>query len=185
MSLQLEITTIMHNLIKDYYFNYLEEHKLLLIQEDCIKDIVNSYYENKKDFLKKKIREDLNQKTSNAFDKLAVENMIFEIFSDKGFAINKIVRDILNYQNDKILNININYSNDLGLKVDITEFGVCISNVTNTSDDFNDISAGDYIIEIDKYNLLKVDNTKRIEILKNLKQIIEDNRLKISIFKNT
>ena len=52
MSLQLEITTIMHNLIKDYYFNYLEKNKLLLIQEDNIKDIVSNYYETEKDLKK-------------------------------------------------------------------------------------------------------------------------------------
>jgi hypothetical protein len=184
MSLQLEITTIMHNLIKDYYYSYLKDNKLLLIPDNMIKDIVEDYYESQKDYLKKKIREELNKQSTNKFDKLAIENMIFEIFSDKEFAVNKIVRDILNFQNGKIITLHINYVNDLGLKVDINEYGVCISNVIKPSDEFKQITPGDYIIGINENNLSNLENSERINILKNLKQY-SNNKLEISVFKNS
>ena len=184
MSLQFEITKIMHDLIKDYYNNYLEENKLILIPENEIRYLVEQYYENEKDYLKKTIRETLKTKFKTKFDKLAIENMIFEIFSDKDFAVNKIVRDISNYQNDNIIKINTIYKNDLGLQVDITEYGVYISNVVKICDSYNNINKGDYIIKINNQDLLSGDNNYKIDVLKNLKQITEQ-QVTMEIYKNS
>ena len=43
MSLQLEITNIMHTLIKKYYYNYLNDHKLLLISNEELQTLVEEY----------------------------------------------------------------------------------------------------------------------------------------------
>ena len=74
--------------------------------------------------------------------------------------------------------------NDLGLKVDINEYGVCISNVVKPSDEYKQITPGDYIIGINENNLSNLENAERINILKNLKQY-SNNKLEISVFKNS
>lgn len=185
MSLQLEITNIMHKIIKNYYYNYLNKHKRLLISNDHLRTLVEEYYDNEKDILKKQIREQLKTNASTTFDKLSIENMIFEIFSDKEFAINKIVRDIINYQNNKLIKTTIEYKNDLGLKVDINEYGVCISNILNKSIDQNMINVGDYIINMNNQNLLALEHEKQIEILQNLKHNVQNNMLDIHVYKNS
>ena len=111
--------------------------------------------------------------------------MIFEIFSDKEFAINKIVRDIINYQNNKLIKTTIEYKNDLGLKVDINEYGVCISNILNKSIDQNMINIGDYIINMNNQNLLALEHEKQIEILQNLKHNVQNNMLDIHVYKHS
>jgi hypothetical protein len=153
------------------------------MDKDKLYDIVSIYYDNEKDILKKKIREKLKENSTSTFDNLSIENMIFEIFSDKEFAINKIVRDIINYQNNKITSIDTEYNGDLGLKVDINELGVCISSILINKKEFNIINTGDYIIEINGIDLQSLSTEKQIETLQNLKHMNTTN-LTLVIYNN-
>ena len=132
MNIEYEIREIVSKYVKDKYFEYLNSNNLYLIDNNNINKILNSLY-NEKEF-KRVIRTNLKTKlTPQEYSNSSVENIIFEICSDKEYLINRLILEIEQYQKSKIKEIYIQDKEDggLGLSLNLTNFGVEITNKTD------------------------------------------------------
>lgn len=86
--------------VKYYYDDYLKKHKLDKMSENDINEFINIYYNEKKNDLKKYIRNSLKKNQGDEYNSLLVENILLEMFNDPDEAIERIKVEILDYQND-------------------------------------------------------------------------------------
>ena len=113
------IRKILYDLIECEYKNYLINNKKLLINNNNIKEVLYNIYDANIKKIKTKIRDSIkkNENLKNIQD-ITVENLIFEIFSNKDDNINVVAQEIKIIQNynlkqivlpiiDESLNLNI------------------------------------------------------------------------------
>tara|TARA_B100000795_G_C22749236_1_gene418645 strand:- start:948 stop:1292 length:345 start_codon:yes stop_codon:yes gene_type:complete len=96
------ITTIVLYYIKKQYHKYLTNNNIQIIQEENIKEVVNNFYVEKEQDLKKFIRNTMRKNFPdydvNLTMKTITEEIILEMFDDMEFSIEKITLEISNYQ---------------------------------------------------------------------------------------
>lgn len=96
------ITNIVLFYIKKHYHKYLETNNINAIPEDDIKNVVNSFYIEKEQELKKFIRNTMRKNfpdyDKNFTLKTGTEEIILEIFDDREFSVSKVTLEISNYQ---------------------------------------------------------------------------------------
>jgi len=84
--------------VKYYYEKYLEEHNIKLIPDAELIALVSRLYNEKQKDLKDYIRKNMRENLEAKYNSIIVENALEEMFSDKDFAIQRVVIEILNYQ---------------------------------------------------------------------------------------
>ena len=96
------IRNITFHFIKVHYNKYLEDNKVIKIEQDKIPDVVNDLYEEKEQDLKKYIRGTMRKNfpeyDKNFTLKTSTEEIILEMFDDPDFSKNRIIVEIENYQ---------------------------------------------------------------------------------------
>lgn len=85
--------------IKYYYNKHLTEHKISKIPDDELTNLVSNLYIDRQKDLKDYIRKNMKENLKDAYNPVITENAIAEMFSDRDFAIQKVVSGIKNYQN--------------------------------------------------------------------------------------
>ena len=169
------IRKILYDLIEYEYKNYLINNKKLLINANNIKDVLYNIYDTNIKKIKTEVRIGIknNDQLKNTKD-ITVENLIFEIFSNKDDNINVIkeeIKIIQNYNLKKIVLPIIDES--LNLNISIYKSFVKINKInTKDIDNHNDIydivSKYEYIYSIDNILLEEIDNEEKIESIKSL-----------------
>jgi len=87
--------------VKENYNHHLSKNNLKKIQEDKIREVVVSIYQDKKDHLKEFLKGSLKElMTERYIGDLALLNICNEIFDDDELCINRLTKEIENYQNE-------------------------------------------------------------------------------------
>jgi len=97
------------NMIKDITFHYikffynkeLDNRKVVRLLDSDVSNLVNDLYETKSDNLKKYIRDTLKDNLKENYPKLQVNMILLEMFQDTDYAIQRVINEIVNYQNLK------------------------------------------------------------------------------------
>lgn len=177
MSIAFKIKEIITDFIKDKYFNYLELKNILLIENNNLREIISNFYNNNSKELKNIVRGKLKNEFQNDYPSMTVENVLFDIFQDSSFNINRIVLEIQNYQESisKLIKLKV-FENNLGIKININQFVEIISaNNPNKNDNSQDdlyelINNYKYIHSINNTNLSILDPDNKISTIKNFVQ---------------
>jgi hypothetical protein len=89
--------------VKENYTNYLETHKIKMIQEKNIPDVVTKIYSERKPHLKEFLKKSLQEIMKDDYiGDLAVQTICNEIFADDEFCKNRIITEINLYQKKKL-----------------------------------------------------------------------------------
>tara|TARA_Y100000389_G_scaffold69001_1_gene65558 strand:- start:16056 stop:16655 length:600 start_codon:yes stop_codon:yes gene_type:complete len=181
------IRKILYDLLEFEYKNYLINNKKLLINGNNIKEVLLNIYDINIKRIKTEVRNGIknNDQLKNLQD-ITIENLIFEIFSNKDDNINIIkeeIKIVQNYNLNKIILPIIDES--LNLNISIYESFVKINKVnTKNVDNYNDIydiiSKYEYIYSIDDILLEEIDNEKKIESIKSL--IKDKKEIKLELY---
>lgn len=84
--------------IKHYYEQYLKDRNMKVIPEVELNELVSRLYVEKQKELRDYIRKNMKENQKEKYSSLVVENALEEMFSDKEYAIRRVVLEILNYQ---------------------------------------------------------------------------------------
>ena len=87
--------------VKFYYDNYLKENNKTIIEEQELKNLIDNIYEVKQKDLRQYIRDTLKSNLKEQYPRMAVENILSEMFQDKTYAKQRVYEEIINYQNVK------------------------------------------------------------------------------------
>jgi hypothetical protein len=94
------IKDIVFYYIKYYYDKHLKENSIEKIDDDNIIPFIDSIYNNNSLKIKNYIRTSLKENQKEQYNKIATENILLEMFNDIEFAKNRIVNEIIEYQNN-------------------------------------------------------------------------------------
>lgn len=97
------------NMIKDVTFHYikffyekeLKERNCNLLTNEEVSNLVRTLYHSKQDALKKYIRDTLKENLKENYPKLQVNMILLEMFEDADYAIQRVINEIINYQDLK------------------------------------------------------------------------------------
>ena len=97
------------NMIKDITFHYikffyekeLDNRKVNRLNDEDVKLLVNELYSSKSESLKKYIRDTLKENLGDKYPKLQVNMVLLEMFEDVDYGIQRVITEIINYQNLK------------------------------------------------------------------------------------
>lgn len=92
------IRDIVFYYIKYYYDKYLEEHNCNEIEKSILPDFVNKLYIENTIKLKDYIRKSLKKNLKEEYNKTIVENILMEMFEDVNYCKNRIIDEIILYQ---------------------------------------------------------------------------------------
>ena len=84
--------------IKFYYDKELIDTKQKTLEEDKLKEMINTLYINKSGELKKYIRDTLKENMGDSYNSFASENIILEMFSDPEYSKYRVFLEIIEYQ---------------------------------------------------------------------------------------
>ena len=102
-TLEKNIRDLIYFYAKENYNEYLKLEKLESIPDEKITDVVKSLYTDRKDHLKKFIKESLKTllKEEHPGD-LVVNNLLIEVFRDDEYCVNRITLEIKMYQQQQM-----------------------------------------------------------------------------------
>ena len=101
------IKDIVFYYIKYYYDKHLKENSIKKIDDDNIIPFIDSIYNNNSLKIKNYIRSSLKENQKEHYNKIATENILLEMFNDIEFAKNRIVNEIIEYQNNNGVRIEL------------------------------------------------------------------------------
>ena len=112
-TLEKNIRDLIYFYAKENYNEYLKLEKIESIPDEKITDVVKCLYTDRKDHLKKFIKESLKTllKEEHPGD-LVVNNLLIEIFRDDEYCVNRITLEIKMYQ-QQLMNGKVNYTDIL------------------------------------------------------------------------
>ena len=84
--------------IKFYYDKELIDTKQKTLEEDKLKEMINTLYINKSGELKKYIRDTLKENMGDSYNSFASENIILEMFTDPEYSKYRVFLEIVEYQ---------------------------------------------------------------------------------------
>ena len=183
-----EIKTIAFTYIEKCYQKYLHNNGLLLIKEENLNTIINEIYNNESKELKHTIRSKLKGKHKEDYPSASVENIILDIFQDKTFNIQKTIDEIAFIQKKNIKPLTIPLINkSLNLNISLIDNFVLINSIksksdieTSTLELYNIIENYKFLYSINNIILNEVDNSKKIDVIKN--NIENKNEVNIELY---
>ena len=92
------IRDIVFYYIKYYYDKYLEDNNCNEIDKDKLPNFVNNLYIENTVKLKDYIRNSLKKNLKEEYNKTVVENILMEMFEDVNYCKNRIIDEIILYQ---------------------------------------------------------------------------------------
>ena len=88
--------------VKENYNKYLEEHKLKIIPEKDIENVISQLYVSKKEHIQTFLKSSLQQLMKDEYiGDQTLSNICREIFSDDDLCKSRLVMEIKNYQKTK------------------------------------------------------------------------------------
>jgi len=183
-----DIKDIIFTFIKKEYQNYLQNNNILLIKNQNMNAIINIFYEENKSNLKNIIRRDLKEIYKESYPSTSVENIIFDIFQDKEFNIQKTVNELLYIQDKNLYSLEIPIiNNSLNLNISITNNYIIINstnpkNIKNIEylETYEKISKYKFLYAIEDIILEEIDNETKIDTIKTL--INNKNKINITVY---
>lgn len=173
------IKKYIENYIQNEYKKYLSNNKILLINENKLYNILLDFHDKNIKLLKSDIKieiknEILNNKNIYKIDNLSLDNLIFEIFSDKDKNISLLKEKIVKLQDFNLKKIKLPIiNNSLNLNISIYENfikinKVNIKNIEEHNEIYDLISKYEFIYSINNIILETIENNKKIETIKSL-----------------
>ena len=99
MSLQKNIKDLIYFYVKTNYNQYLEDQEIKIISEDKINSVIENLYDNRKEHLKKFIKESLQTLLKDEYPgDLVILNILVDIFSDDTLCKNRLLVEIKLHQ---------------------------------------------------------------------------------------
>jgi hypothetical protein len=99
MSLQKNIKDLIYFYVKTNYNQYLEDQEIKIISEDKINSVIENLYDNRKEHLKKFIKESLQIMLKDEYPgDLVILNILLDIFSDDTLCKNRLLVEIKLHQ---------------------------------------------------------------------------------------
>lgn len=192
-----QIKKIITEYLEDLYQKYLDDNKILLINNVDIKNILKDLYENNIKFGKQKIRDELKKNYLENYQSSLVENIIFDIFQDKDINIDKLTKQIelMQKKNYKEFIIPI-VDNTLNINISIINNNIVINktnnkNIENNIEMYHEISNYKFIYSVNTINndndnndnLLLFHNYNDNEKIQKLKEFITNKKeIKIAVY---
>ena len=175
------IKTLIYTIIEEEYKNYLERHKLLLIEKKELEKVVNDYYNTNSKTIKNKIREQLKANHNNDYNSTLVENILLDIFQEKDINIIKIVNELEAIQNKNLKEFSVPIiNNSLNLNISLIDNYVIINStnpraITEHISLYENISKYKFIYSINNDVLHNYENDDKITIIKKHLEQCENN----------
>ena len=166
------IKNSIYNIIEEEYKNYLETHKLLLIEKKELEKVVSDYYSTNSKTIKIKIRELLKEKFVNDYNSTLVENILLDIFQEKDINIIKIVNELDALQNKNLKEFVLPLINkSLNLNISLIDNYIIINStnpkaITEHSDLYETIANYKFIYSINNDLLHNYENDTKINVIK-------------------
>ena len=182
------IKTLIYTIIEEEYKNYLERHKLLLIEKKELEKVVNDYYNTNSKTIKNKIREQLKANHNNDYNSTLVENILLDIFQEKDVNIIKIVKELtlIQFKNLKQFTLPL-INNSLNLNISLVDDYIIINstnpkNITEHIELYEDISKYKFIYSINNILLHDLQNNEKINTIKKNIENTTDNKIVIECY---
>ena len=166
------IKNSIYNIIEEEYKNYLETHKLLLIEKKELETVVSDYYSNNSKSIKGRIREHLKEKYATNYNSSLVENILLDIFQEKDVNIIKIVNELEVLQNKNMKTFVLPLINkSLNLNISLIDNYVLINStnpkaIIEHAELYENISKYKFIYSINNDLLHKYENDEKINVIK-------------------
>ena len=166
------IKNSIYNIVEEEYKNYLETHKLLLIEKKELEKVVSDYYSTNSKTIKSKIRELLKEKFVNDYNSTLVENILLDIFQEKDINIIKIVNELDALQNKNLKEFVLPLINkSLNLNISLIDNYIIINStnpkaIAEHSDLYENIGNYKFIYSINNDLLHKYENEEKINVIK-------------------
>lgn len=183
------IKKTIYDFIHNEYKKYLIENRILLIKEEDIYNIINDVYDKNIKVLKNNIRDVLKKSDSN-ITALSIENLILEIFSEKENNINNLKEELIVIQRHNLKSLTLPIiNNSLNLSISIEHSFVKIDKVNTKEisehkEIYDVLKKYEYIYSIGNIILEKIENDKKIEIIKNFLKDKKEINIECYAFKN-
>lgn len=171
-----EIKDITFNFLNNKYKEYLKNHKILLVKEENMKNIITSFYENYSKELKQTIRNSIKENHKNNYPSAIVENTILDMFQDKELNINRVCDEFIILQKKHIYKTELKLiNNSLNLNIGIADNFIIINSINTKNiphdDELNEIYKNinkyKFLYSIDEKILQEYPNEEKINIIKN------------------
>jgi len=94
------VRDITYHYIKHFYDKKLKEENLVKIPDEKVIEFVNAMYVEKRKDLENYIKNTLKENLGENYPKLQVNMLLLEMFQDPDFAKNRVINEIINYQNN-------------------------------------------------------------------------------------
>lgn len=166
------IKNSIYSIIEEEYKNYLETHKLLLIEKKELEKIVNDYYSLNSKTIKSKIREELKEKFGTDYNSTLVENILLDMFQEKDLNIIKIVNELETIQTKNLKQFTLPIINkSLNLNISLIDNYVIINStnpkaIIEHASLYENISKYKFIYSINNDILHKYENDEKINVIK-------------------
>ena len=166
------IKNSIYTIIEDEYKNYLETHKLLLIEKKKLEKVVSDYYSTNSKAIKCKIRELLKEKFAHDYNSSLVENILLDIFQEKDINIIKIVNELEALQNKNLKEFVLPLINkSLNLNISLIDNYVIINStnpkaITEHTSLYENINNYKFIYSINNDLLHNYENDEKINVIK-------------------
>ena len=170
------IKNTIYTIIEEEYKNYLETHKLLLIEKKELETVVSDYYSNNSKSIKGRIREHLKEKYATNYNSSLVENILLDIFQEKDVNIIKIVNELEVLQNKNMKTFVLPLINkSLNLNISLIDNYVLINStnpkaIIEHAELYENISKYKFIYSINNDLLHKYENDEKINVIKKQQQ---------------
>lgn len=92
------IKDITFHYVKFYYEKYLVEHNIKIIPKSELTILVSNLYNDKQKELKDYIRKNMKENLGCDYNTIITENALEEMFSDREFAIKRVILEIVKFQ---------------------------------------------------------------------------------------
>lgn len=93
------VKDITYHYIKHFYDKKLKEENVKTIPDADVRNFVNEMYEVKKIDLQQYIKNTLKETLGDQYPKLQVNMLVLEMFQDPDFAKDRVINEIIHYQN--------------------------------------------------------------------------------------
>lgn len=94
------VRDITYHYIKFFYDKKLKEENVNKILDSQVREFVNEMYDEKRKDLENYIKNTLKENLKENYPKLQVNMLLLEMFQDPDFAKNRVINEIINFQNN-------------------------------------------------------------------------------------
>ena len=183
-----DIREIIFKYLQNEYKNYINNKKILCIKKNEVYDVISNLYNNTFKELKVHVRNEMHNKYPVNYPKIAIENIILDLFQNKEDNIIKIANEINFIQNENLLVVDFPIiNNSLNLNICNSEGYIIINyikddkNITKeTKEIYDSIIKYKFIYSINDKILDDFDEDQKINIIK--KEIENKTKLELGVY---